>query len=68
MRICRSWVVMDGLRSSLMAENVAGRYPMDVLNGVCAPLRPQLCNIRMSSLSAVLIYIASDVRQWSRGG
>ena len=35
-RACRSWVVMDGLRSSLMAENVAGRYPMDVLNGVCA--------------------------------
>ena len=33
---CRSWVVMDGLRSSLMAENVAGRNPVDVLNGVCA--------------------------------
>ena len=35
-RACRSWVVMDGLRSSLMAENVGGSNHMDVLNGACA--------------------------------
>ena len=48
---------MDGLRSSLMAENVAGRHPMDVLNGVCAPERPQLCKFCVSSLSALLKYL-----------
>ena len=29
----RSWLVMDGLRTGLAAQNLAGRHPMDVLNG-----------------------------------
>ena len=62
-------MVMDGLRSSLMAENVAGRHPMDVLNGVCAPC---IRSFAIQDELTVHLYIAC-IRgsylhpQWRRG-
>jgi hypothetical protein len=35
----RSWVLLDGLHSSLKAQNIAQTHPMDVLNGTRPVLR-----------------------------
>ncbi|KAK9826436.1 hypothetical protein WJX81_005557 [Elliptochloris bilobata] len=32
--VVKSWLVLDGLHTSLRAKNLAGSHPMDVLNGI----------------------------------